>query len=462
MTAQRTDSGTDTTPADMTPADTTPPAPAADPGAPPRRAAPPGRGTVPATPPSPAEALAAARELAPRFAARAADHDAAGSFPAADFADLRAAGLLGLLVPRRLGGSGASFAEYTAVAEAVATGSGATALVYNMHASVTGALAHTPDALLRELGVDEEVFTARDRALAAAASGALYGVAMSERGAGSRLSRITTAYRRVGDGFRLTGAKAFVSGAGHADAYLVAARERTDDGAPRRDAAAADGTGEGGTGEETPARVSYFLVPSGEGVRVEPTWDSLGMRATGSHDLHLDVALPADALLGGIDGLAVLLAQVMPQWLVASYAAVYVGVARSALAAAAEHTRGRGLEGLPLVRARLGRADAATAAAGLVVAEAARRVSEAPGEPETNRWVWRAKLVAGDTAAEVASSALEAAGTSATRRGHPLERIYRDARCGALQPATSDVCADWLGVAALGGDPENAAGPSRW
>jgi alkylation response protein AidB-like acyl-CoA dehydrogenase len=57
---------------------------------------------------------------------------------------------------------------------------------------------------------------------------------------------------------------------------------------------------------------------------------------------------------------------------------------------------------------------------------------------------------------------LEAAGTSASRRGHPLERIFRDARCGALQPATSDVCADWLGVAALGADPDNQAGIARW
>ncbi|NJP69132.1 acyl-CoA dehydrogenase family protein [Streptomyces spiramenti] len=446
MTAQRIDSGADPALRGERPEAAAPP-----PGAAPRRV------VVPDGAPTPAEALDTAHELAPRFAARAAGHDAEGTFPTEDFADLRAAGLLGLLVPRRLGGSGASFAEYAAVAEAVATGAGATALVYNMHASVTGALAHTPDALLHELGVGEEVFAARDRALTAAAGGALYGVAMSERGAGSRLSRITTAYRRVGDGFRLTGAKTFVSGAGHADAYLVAARERTD--GPGADE---PGTPQPSADDAAPARVSYFLVPAGEGVRVEPTWDSLGMRATGSHDLHLDVRLPADALLGGIDGLAVLLAQVMPQWLVASYAAVYVGVARSALAAAAEHATGRGLDTLPLVRARLGRADAATAAAGLVVAEAARRVSEAPGEPGTNRWVWRAKLVAGDTAAEVASSALEAAGTSATRRGHPLERIYRDARCGALQPATSDVCADWLGVAALGGDPENAAGPSRW
>ncbi|HET8642309.1 MAG TPA: acyl-CoA dehydrogenase family protein, partial [Pseudonocardiaceae bacterium] len=169
-----------------------------------------------------------------------------------------------------------------------------------------------------------------------------------------------------------------------------------------------------------------------------------------------------DALLGGVEGIALLLAQVMPQWLVASYAAVYVGVARSALAAAAEHVNGRKLAGLPLVRARLGRADAAVAAAELTVLEAARRVDAAPGTPETNRWVWRAKLVAGDTAAAVASSLLEAAGTSASRRGHPLERIYRDARCGALQPATSDVCSDWLGVAALGADPDNEAGVARW
>jgi len=102
------------------------------------------------------------------------------------------------------------------------------------------------------------------------------------------------------------------------------------------------------------------------------------------------------------------------------------------------------------------------AAARLAVAEAARRVDRAPGEPDTNRWVWRAKLLAGDAAADVASSMLEAAGTSASRRGHPLERLYRDARCGALQPATSDVCADWLGAAAAGGDPDVDAAVPRW
>jgi alkylation response protein AidB-like acyl-CoA dehydrogenase len=380
-----------------------------------------------------------ASRLAPRFAARAAAHDRDGSFPADDFADLRAAGLFGLMVPARLGGAGAGFAEYAATAYELARGNGATALVFNMHASVTGALAGVTDELADALGLPPEALQARDDALRAAAEGKWYAVAMSERGAGSRLSQLTTSYEVVDGGYRIRGAKTFCSGAGHADAYLVAARSAAD-----------------------PSQVSQFLVPAGEGLRVEPTWDALGMRATGSHDLHVDVTVPAGALLGGVEGLALVVAQLAPHWMVASYAAVYVGVARAAVDAAVEHVNERKLGHLPAIRSRIGRADAAVAAARLAVQEAARRVDEQPGDAETNRWVWRAKLLAGTTAAEVAASMLEAAGTSAMRRGHPLERLYRDARAGSLQPATSDVCADWLGVDALGGDADSEGSAPRW
>lgn len=385
------------------------------------------------------QAVQVARRLAPRFAARAAGHDRDGTFPADDFRDLREAGLFGLMVPRDLGGLGAGFGEYAAVATELARGNGATALVFNMHASVTGALGAVTEELAEALGVPDEALAARDRLLRAAADGSWYAVAMSERGAGARLSRLSTVYEPVDGGWRIKGSKTFCSGAGHADGYLVAGRSAAD-----------------------PSVVSQFLVPAGDGLTVEETWDSLGMRSTSSHDLHLDVTVSADRLLGGVEGLALVIAQLMPHWLVASYAAVYVGVGRAAIDAAVEHLNARDLGGLPAVRARLGRADAAVAAADLVVAEAARRVDEAPGDAETNRWVWRAKLLAGTTAAEVAASVLEAAGTGATRRGHPLERLYRDARCGSLHPATSDVCADWLGVAALGGDPDRDSSVPRW
>jgi alkylation response protein AidB-like acyl-CoA dehydrogenase len=130
----------------------------------------------------PTTALAAARELSGALAARAAEHDRSGRFPAADFDDLRAAGLLGVMVPTRLGGAGAGFADYAAVATELAAGAGATALLFNMHASVTGALAATPDELARAIGAPESWFAARDRILADAADGAFYAVAMSERG----------------------------------------------------------------------------------------------------------------------------------------------------------------------------------------------------------------------------------------------------------------------------------------
>ncbi|GAA2551309.1 acyl-CoA dehydrogenase family protein [Winogradskya consettensis] len=380
-----------------------------------------------------------ARRLAPRFAARAAEHDRAGVFPADDFDDLRRSGLFGLMVPTRLGGAGAGFAQYAAVACELARGNGATALIFNMHASVTGALSSVTDELADALGLPPEALAARDRYLRAAAEGSWYAVAMSERGAGSRLSQMTTMYEKTEDGYHIKGAKAFCSGAGHADAYLVAARSSAD-----------------------PTQVSQFLVPPGEGLTVEQTWDSLGMRATGSNDVHVDVTVPEGALLGGVEGLALVIAQLAPHWMVASYAAVYVGVARAAVDAAVEHVNARKLGHLPAVRSRIGRADAAVSAAHLAVMEAARRVDDQPGDAETNRWVWRAKLLAGTTAADVAASMLEAAGTSAMRRGHPLERLYRDARAGSLQPATSDVCADWLGVEALGGDPDSEGTAPRW
>jgi alkylation response protein AidB-like acyl-CoA dehydrogenase len=380
-----------------------------------------------------------AKRLAPRFAARAEAYDRDGAFPVDDFADLRQAGLFGLMVPERLGGAGAGFARYADVAYELARGNGATALIFNMHASVTGALSGVTDELADALGLPPEALEARDAYLKAAANGSWYAVAMSERGAGSRLSQMSTSYDVVDGGYHIRGAKTFCSGAGHADAYLVAARSAAD-----------------------PSKVSQFLVPAGPGLRVEQTWDALGMRATGSHDVHVDVTVPAGALLGGVEGLALVVAQLAPHWMVASYAAVYVGVARATVDAAVEHVNTRKLGHLPAVRARIGRADAAVEAARLAVLEAARRVDEAPGDTETNRWVWRAKLLAGTTAAEVAASMLEAAGTSAMRRGHPLERLYRDARAGSLQPATSDVCADWLGVEAIGGDPDSEGTAPRW
>lgn len=379
-----------------------------------------------------------AERLAERFAARAGAYDEAAAFPTADLEDFRAEGMLGLMVPPRLGGMGCGFEDYVDFAAVLARGSAATALIFNMHAAVTGALAGASDDLARALGAGDDFFAMRDRVLRAAAHGALYGVAISEREAGSRLSMMRTTYQAEDGGYRLRGEKSVCSGAGHLDGYLVAAR----------------------AAETAPAeaKVSYFLVPAGDGVKVADTWDPLGMRATASNAVLLDVAVPAECLLTGVEGLAVPLAYAMPQWLVASYAAVYVGLAEAAVGEAVAYLNARRSSGrrggvAAMVRARLGRARAGADAARCVLAQAARLVDTRTGDPETSRWVYQAKLLAGDAAMEVAASVSEVCGLAALGRGSALERIFRDARCGAIMPPRSDVCAEYLGTVALGGDP---------
>jgi alkylation response protein AidB-like acyl-CoA dehydrogenase len=383
------------------------------------------------------DAVARAERLAPRMAGRAAEYDRDAAFPARDVEELRHEGLLGLMVPARLGGTGAGFEEYTRVAMALAGGNASTALIFNMHASVTGGLASISDELAAGMGAAESFFGARDRILRAAVEGSIYGVAITEADVGSRLSALRSTYEPEGGGYRIRGTKAFCSGAGHLDAYLVAAR-RT------------------GSTDDAPV-VSYFLVPQGEGLRVDRTWDPLGMRATASNGMVIDVRVPEDALLGGVEGLVLPLAHAMPQWLVASYAAVYVGLAEAAVREAVSYLRDRSVAGdrgalarLAAVRQRVGRAEAEVQAVRLALERAARLVDLRPGDPETNRWTYRAKLLAGDVAMRVAASMAEACGLGPLRRGAPLERILRDARSGAVMPPSSDVAGDHLGALALG------------
>ncbi len=400
--------------------------------------------------------LALAHEVATTWRPRAGAHDEAGAFPEADMADLRASGLLGLLVPTHLGGMGGGFEAYVGVAMTLARGNGASALLFNMHASVTGALAMVPDEVACALGVPASFLATRDQILSRAASGAMYGVAISERAAGSRLSALETTYTRDGSGYRIQGHKSTCSGAGHLDGYLVAARQAT----------AADAG---------PPVVSYFVVPAEAIGSIDQGWDPLGMRATASNGFELDCWVDESALVG-VEGVALLLAEVMPEWLVASYAAVYVGVAQAALGAAIEHVvatsvreptcdgapRLVSLGTSPWVRQRLGRADAQVEAARLTLEEAARQVDANRGHPETSRWVYRAKLLAGDTAFAVAASLAEACGLGALLRGGELERLLRDGRSGAVMPPSSDIAANVLGASVLGIDPGGGLGARPW
>ena len=211
---------------------------------------------------APLSALQKAHALAGEFAARAAEHDRDASFPFENFDALFDAGLLTHALARDLGGGGASLAELGQVIGAIGEGEPATALVlvmqYMQHRAFTraGSGPGWPAPLAQRL--------ARDALERVSLSNALR--VEPELGSPARGGLPATTARRTADGWRLSGRKIYSTGAPILSWYVVWVR--TDEDAPR---------------------VGGLLVPAGlAGTRIEPTWDHLGLRASGSHDIVFD------------------------------------------------------------------------------------------------------------------------------------------------------------------------------
>ena len=385
--------------------------------------------------------LAAAAALAPQLAERAADHDRDGSFPVQDFADLRDAGLFGLMVPTAPGRSRRRLRRLRPGRDTSWPGQrrdGAGVQHARLghrragrHPGRAGPGAGRTRSRLRRPGPDPAPRGGR---------GAVRG---GDERARRRLAAVAADHHVRTGGRRLP----------HQGRQVVRVRRR----ARRR----LPGGGPDARGRAAWCRSSWSRPAPG--LRVEPTWDSLGMRATGTHDLHLDVVVAGrraarrgrGAGPAGRPGHAALAGRQLRRGLRRGGAGLRRrGGRRTAGARAGRTCRryGPGSAG-PTRRSRPPGSWCGGGPPGRRGARRRRRPTAGSGGPSC----WPAQ-----TAMDVAASMLEAAGTSATRRGHPLERLFRDARCGSLQPATSDVCADWLGVAALGGDPDPDGAAPRW
>ncbi|WP_233550177.1 acyl-CoA dehydrogenase family protein, partial [Clavibacter lycopersici] len=222
---------------------------------------------APADPRDPLAHLDAA--LLDRIRARAADYDARNAFFAEDLDELRDAGHLRLLVPRDLGGSGASLADAVRAQHLLAQAAPATALGVGMHlvwTAVARILADRGDDSLR--GVLED-----------AGRGELLAFAISEPGNDQALAdALTVAAPDDDGGYRFTGTKVSSSMAPAWTRLGLFGRDDTD--------------------PERPLLVHAFVPRDAPGLEIVPDWDTLGMRATQSHTVVLrDVrAAPADVV----------------------------------------------------------------------------------------------------------------------------------------------------------------------
>ncbi|HET6283571.1 MAG TPA: acyl-CoA dehydrogenase family protein [Polyangia bacterium] len=352
---------------------------------------------------NPAESpfVSIAKELGPGFAARAAGLDRSGEFVAENYRELKSRKLMSAGVPRELGGGGATHAELCEMIRELAHHCASTALSLSMHTHLlaTAVWRHLhgqPAApLLAKVAEGERVLVST--------------------GASDWLDSNGVA-ERVDGGYRVTAQKRFASGSPAGDIVLTSAIH--------------DDPTDGPT-------VLHFALPvDGKTVRVGSDWDTLGMRATGSHTLSIEGAFVPDA---GIS-----MRRPRGQWhpsynVVVTVAlpiviSAYVGLAESAAALAIENARKRPTD--PHLPYQIGEMQNALVTAQMAwreVVAGARNYDFVPTLEDASSTLIR-KTIAADSVQRCVKMAVEASGGGAFFRKNPLERHWRDVQAVHFHP----------------------------
>ncbi len=386
-----------------------------------------GTGTFPVpVRPDDARFVGMAAQIGAIAAEHAADHDNDATFVSEAYAAMRETGYLGLAVPEELGGLGATIRQVCYAQAELARHDGATALASAMHQyiTLTQVFRHrvgAPDAeaVLRRVAGER--------------------IVIATSGGSDWLWPTTTAVQDNGT-LRVSGRKMFCSQSPEATVVATCAV-----------------LGEPGEGAE----VLHFSVPlAAEGVHIEETWDTLGMRGTASHDVVLDdVVVPADKVAGrrpyGEFGGPLLAALVhFAPVGGATYFGIAAGARDVAVAGATGGARGpRSLTELPRVQRQVGLMDAKLRGAWWGLLGAVDEMGDDyTADPATTSMAMIAKRQAVTEAIEVVDLAMDVLGGKSYFRRSPLERAYRDVRAGTFHPFTPEATLSYAGKLALG-DP---------
>ena len=379
-----------------------------------------------------------------RFAPRAALHDREASFPFENYRDLRESGLLAICIPREQGGLGADFTTYVMVAAEIGRHCGATALSYNMHVCSclwSGAIA---DAL--DMSDAQRVEHAGFRAAHfdnIVRGGKIYSQPFSEGGAAAagKAPWGTLAVPAQG-GYRVSGKKIFASLAGAADFYGVLCTVDKP-AATQRDSL-------------------YLAIPAdAPGVSVVGDWDPLGMRGTVSRTLLLkDVFVPHSSRLMP-EGLYFQAATRFPH-MFATLSPTYMGIAQAAYDFTVAYLRAE-VPGMPPVKRRMYPTKQIAVAEMRVKLEQTRalflnnaRDARIDPDKNTRMRLYAAHYTIMENANDIARLAIRTCGGQSMLKTLPLERLYRDSRCGSLMlPWTAELCIDRLGRDCLYESGEN-------
>jgi alkylation response protein AidB-like acyl-CoA dehydrogenase len=318
-------------------------------------------------------------------------------------------GVMGMNLPERWGGPGATPTALVLSLAAIAQACTATASMIGAHYLAT-------DSLL--IGGDDAL---RERYLPDAASGAKLGAfALTEPRAGSNPADMATRAVREGDHYHLNGTKHFISNAGEADFIVVYAK--TDPVAGHRG-------------------ISAFVVDKGTpGLQISAPEKLMGIRGGHAFEVALDCRVPATQRLGD-EGTGFRTAMKVLDNSRMDVAANCLGLGEAALAAAVDWARQRQVGGEPLaakqgIQWKLADMKTRLEAAWLLTLQAcAKRQAGVPYSMESSM----CKLYASEAAAFITDEALQIHGGYGFTRELPLERYVRDARIMRIYEGSSEI-----------------------
>jgi alkylation response protein AidB-like acyl-CoA dehydrogenase len=372
-------------------------------------------------------------DLAADFATRSADHDRDASHPVENYNRLREDGFLKLTIDGSFGGLGFDFLSHTLAYEALGQGCPATALAFNMHASVVMPLMQSPEVSPRVKQYIGDLVVRQ---------GKMIGGNFSEPGTTSLIGErpLTARARRVDGGFSITGRKMFASMLEAADYVLVMAYPETS--------------------TAKTAGILLLIPPDAPGRSVNANWDVLGMRATRSDSLVLDdCRVPDSAVMYQSDDMRRFRLDYL-NWFWGSYTSVYLGLAvaaydeiRRVVTERKPHGYTQPLAYHPDVRRHVATMSAALEAARLVTYRSAW-LSDTQGPTlETTTALYRAKYLVGEAVSHITRTALTLGGAHGIFKGSRLEQLFRDGAIAEIQPPPTDSCLWNMGISELGLDP---------
>ena len=347
-----------------------------------------------------------AAELAPH----SARWDEEKHFPTDVLRQAAGLGFAGIYVKEDVGGSTLTRLDAALIFEALAHGDVSTAAFLSIH--------NMASWMIDRFGADE----LRRKSLPRLTTMELIAsYCLTEPGAGSDAASLRTTARREGETYVLDGAKAFISGAGVSDIYVVMAR----------------------SGGEGPGGVSTFVVEKDTpGLSFGAQERKMGWSSQPTAMVHFDgVVIPAANRVGD-EGQGFRIAMMGLDGGRLNIAACSLGGAQLALETAKAHLETRKQFGRPLrefqaLQFKL--ADMATEleAARLMVRRGAAAMDA--GDPAATRLCAMAKRFATDAGFDVANQALQLHGGYGYLKDFPLERIVRDLRVHQILEGANEI-----------------------